>query len=103
MPECRNCGQRWTWRQTMRRSLGSMNDGVTCLHCEGTQYVTRKSRIKGALCLGAIIIPIPIVRNMFPDLPDWTFVSLMAALMVLFISLYPYLISFSNENEPLIK
>lgn len=62
MPTCQNCYNKWSWRQTFKRSFTS--DGMTCPYCEEKQYLTSRVR-KGSTIIPFIMITLIMLSNFF--------------------------------------
>ena len=99
MPNCENCGQQWKWKTIVLKTL-KLTNKVNCPYCGKAQYIVPKSRkITGIFSfLPAFLI---IVSGMIFDLGVWDIILLAAALIIVFLSLYPFLMKLSNENKML--
>ncbi|WYP27253.1 TIGR04104 family putative zinc finger protein [Alkalihalobacillus sp. FSL W8-0930] len=96
MPTCNHCGAQWTWWQTLKRSF-TISPGMPCPKCEKEQFVTKRSKKKSGL-LGFIFpLMLPIVTML--QVPVMLILFIYPSLFLLLISLYPFLIEFSNEEE----
>lgn len=99
MPNCQNCGAKWSWRTTAKTSL-SFKDEKVCPHCGADQYISTRSKQQGAMVATAPMVLIILLDAFFDfNLPIAILVAipLIAAVFVLL----PFTIELSNENEPL--
>ncbi|CDQ40023.1 MULTISPECIES: TIGR04104 family putative zinc finger protein [Virgibacillus] len=93
MPICQNCGEKWSWKQTIRTTFR-----LKCPYCGKKQYESASSRTRAG-----VFVLIPIV---FLPINAWLEISVSASLIIaIFISflvlgLYPFVLSLSNEEEP---
>lgn len=62
MPTCQNCGHKWSWKQTFKRSF-VLSDGMTCPYCEEKQYITASARKRSTLMV--FIAPVIMFFNIF--------------------------------------
>ena len=99
MPNCENCGQKWQWKTIVLNTL-KLTNKVSCPYCGKTQYIVPKSRkISGiSSFLPALII---ILSTLIFDLEVGGIFSLAAAIIIVFLGLYPFLVKLSNENKAL--
>ncbi|GIO28384.1 TIGR04104 family putative zinc finger protein [Ornithinibacillus bavariensis] len=44
MPICQNCGEKWSWRQTMKTLFK-----LKCPHCSTKQYESTSSRLRSGI------------------------------------------------------
>lgn len=93
MPVCQNCGKTWTWKQAMKAMFR-----MKCPNCKKKQYQSAASRNRGALFLMIPILMIPI--NIWFDISIVVAIGLGAALGFIILSLYPFILKLSNEEEP---
>lgn len=96
MPICQNCHNKWSWKQTIKKTF-TLDPGMTCPYCEEKQYQTQKSNIKSSF-LNAIIL-LPLLSNMFFDIPGVFLLSLFPILFLIVMSLYPFLVKLSSREE----
>ncbi|MFD2760107.1 TIGR04104 family putative zinc finger protein [Lentibacillus juripiscarius] len=96
MPICQNCNNKWSWKQTIKKTT-TLNPAMTCPYCGEKQYQTQKSRMKnGAL---NIVILLPLLLNIFFDIPGFILLSLFPILFIVIMSLYPFFIKISSKEE----
>ncbi|ANU21968.1 TIGR04104 family putative zinc finger protein [Planococcus donghaensis] len=97
MPNCENCGQKWPWKTVVKNTMKFTNK-AKCPYCEKTQYLKPKSRK-----LTAIFSYIPtlliIALTLILDLDGWGIFLLAAALMIVFLGLYPFMTKLSNDDQ----
>lgn len=98
MPSCDSCKQRWSWKETMKSSF-TLNPAMKCPKCGERQYLTKKSR-KRMLLFNWLILT-PLLLNMFFDLSFFFLLFLIIFLFVLSISLMPFNMELTEEEEPL--
>ncbi|SDQ10870.1 cxxc_20_cxxc protein [Virgibacillus subterraneus] len=92
MPICQNCGNEWTWIQSVAAFK------MKCPHCGKKQYETNKSRqIRSWLdFLPLAVFPITVLL----DLSLWAvLVTIIAAVIASFI-FHPSILKLSNKQEP---
>ncbi|MDG5473154.1 hypothetical protein P6709_15480 [Jeotgalibacillus sp. ET6] len=96
MPFCRKCDNKWSWKQTSKKTF-TLNPAMSCPYCGETQYQTQKSRMKSASLNFFILIPLLI--NIFFDVPGLILLSSFPIVFILIISLHPFLTELSSEEE----
>jgi len=94
MPICKNCGEKWTWKQTIKTLFR-----LKCPHCYKRQYESASSRKRTSMISLIPLIALPI--NALLNLPWWMVGVLMLPMIAVIWIIYPYLIEISNEEEPL--
>ena len=70
---------------------------MTCPYCGEKQYQTQKSKTKIGLL--TTIVLLPLVFQIFFDMPGAFLLSLFPILTVIVILLYPFLIKLSSREE----
>ncbi|MEK4563838.1 TIGR04104 family putative zinc finger protein [Alkalihalobacillus sp. FSL R5-0424] len=96
MPTCNHCGTQWKWWQTLKRSF-TISPSLPCPNCEKEQFVTKRSKKKSGLLGFVFPLTLPIVTML--QVPVTLILVIYPSLFVLLVSLYPFLIKFSNEEE----
>ena len=96
MPTCQNCDNKWSWKQTFKKSF-TLGTGMTCPFCGVKQYITPRSRKKSSLV--AFIAPILLLSNLFFG-PSLLILFVLIGSISLFLGLYPFYIEISNKEEP---
>jgi CXXC-20-CXXC protein len=97
MPICDNCHHRWSWKQTMKKTI-SLDPGLTCPYCGEVQYQTQRSKVKGGF-LNGILILFPLIINTFIDIPGIYLLSLFPVIFILLMTLYPFTVEISGRGE----
>ncbi|MCM2677515.1 TIGR04104 family putative zinc finger protein [Alkalicoccobacillus plakortidis] len=96
MPTCQQCGNKWSWKQTLKKTF-VLYPGFDCPFCGKKQYQTNRSRKKSAAL--AFIIPTLIFIFNILQVPFLTIIVVSIIVFTLMISIYPYLVDLSNEEE----
>lgn len=97
MPNCENCGQKWTWKTVVLKTL-KFKSKATCPYCGTTQYIVAKSR-KLTGIFGYIPAFLIIVLTLVLDLDGLGIFLLAVVLMITFLGLYPFIIKLSNTDN----
>ncbi|MGP4074674.1 TIGR04104 family putative zinc finger protein [Halobacillus sp. K22] len=98
MPVCKNCKEEWTWGETMKKSF-TLATGITCPYCDRKQYLTASSRKKSSLSI--FLIPLVMFISLLFDNSSPLFLFFLIAIAALVMSLQPFIMELSNEEEPL--
>ena len=98
MPACENCDNKWSWRQTIKKTT-TLNPAMTCPYCEEKQYQTKKSKVKTGMLTPIVLFPL-IIRIFF-NVPEAILLNLYLILFILVIFLYPFLVKLSSKEEHL--
>ncbi|MGP4108945.1 TIGR04104 family putative zinc finger protein [Virgibacillus sp. L01] len=93
MPVCQNCGEKWTWKQTVKTMFR-----LKCPHCGEKQYESASSRIRGGVFVLIPLVLLPI--NAWLEFSIGTVLILAIIFAFIIIGLYPFIIKLSNEEEP---
>ncbi|MBR7794498.1 hypothetical protein GT022_00385 [Agaribacter marinus] len=96
MPICQKCNNKWSWKQTLKKMF-TLDTGMTCPYCREKQYLTQKSKKKAGLL--NFFVPLPLLFNIFFDIPGIILLRLFPVLFFLIMSLHPFLIRLSNIEE----
>lgn len=96
MPTCENCSNKWNWKQTIKKTT-TLNPAMTCPYCGGKQYQTQKS--KGKIGMLTPIVLLPLLIQIFFDVPGVILLSLLPILFVLVVFLYPFLVKLSSKER----
>lgn len=96
-PNCENCGQKWTWKRIVLKTLKFTNK-ANCPYCGEAQYIVARSRKKTAIFsfLPAFII---IISALIFDLDGRDLMLLTPMLILLSLFVYPFFMKLSKENE----
>ncbi len=98
MPVCHSCNQKWTWKQTVKKSF-TLDTAMPCPHCSQKQYVTSRARKRSALL--TMIIPFLIFIPFFFDVNIFTALGLYLAAGMGIMLIYPFLVELSSQEEHL--
>ncbi|RPF53333.1 TIGR04104 family putative zinc finger protein [Aquisalibacillus elongatus] len=97
LPVCQKCQTKWSWLDT-QKGLFHFNRGIKCPHCKATQYQTSSS-LKRTTFIGLIPLaglPFVIQNN------SWLVkISAVIVLSLIYLSIMPFFISLSNDEEPM--
>lgn len=96
MPICQKCQQKWSWFETIKRSF-TLDQKVTCPKCGETQYFTYQSKVRGASLNFLVLLPLLI--NLFFDIPGTIVLCLFPIMFILTLSIYPLVVTLGNERE----
>ena len=96
MPICENCNNKWSWKQTIKKTT-TLNPAMICPYCEEKQYQTQKSKNKSSIF--NTIILLPLLLQIFFDIPRAILLSLFPILFILVMLLYPFLVKISSREE----
>src|SRR5699024_1595611 len=96
MPTCENCNNKWSWKQTIKKTF-TLDPAMTCPYCGEKQYETQKSRMKNSAL--NFVIPLPLLLNIFIDIPGFFLLSLLPVLFIVVMSLYPFFVKISSKEE----
>ncbi len=96
MPTCDNCHNKWNWKQTIKKTT-TLNPMIICPYCGEKQYQTQKSKTKIGF-LTAIVL-LPLLLQVFFDIPGAFLLSLFPFLVGIVIILYPFLVELSSREE----
>lgn len=92
MPTCENCNNKWSWKQTIKKTT-TLNPEMTCPYCGEKQYQTQKS--KTIISLLSIVILLPLLLQ----IPGAILLSVGPVLFVIVLLIYPYLVRLSSKEE----
>lgn len=96
MPTCESCNSEWSWKQTIKKTT-TLNSIITCPHCEEKQFQTQKSKMKVSFLTSIVLLPLLI--QIFFDIPAAILLSLFPVLFFVVVLLYPFLIKVGSEEE----
>ena len=99
MPQCENCNHQWPWGMALRKSF-TLGEGMECPQCGRTQYLTKKSKQRMGIA-NFFPAPILILSGMLLDINIATVLLLALTLFTVFMMTYPFMMEFSNDNEPM--
>lgn len=98
MPKCKNCEEKWTWRQTACRLI-TLGDSLRCPYCRQEQFLTAAARKK----TGVSVFAAPLIMFISVAFGTDPFASLaLFALSFLFIlGISPFFIELTDERGPM--
>lgn len=97
MPTCEKCQTEWTWKDS-QKAIFQFKKGLKCPYCGETQYQTSSSQKRTSLVGMAPLLMLPVV--IFID--SWFLtISLILLASISHLSLIPFFMKLSNEEEPL--
>ena len=99
MPSCENCGRKWKWKTIVLKTL-KLTNKVNCPYCGKTQYLVPKSRKKTAI-FSFLPVLLLMSANLIFDLEVLGIILLTPTLLVVALSLYPFLMKLSSEDKKL--
>lgn len=92
MPTCQNCEKEWSWSQTFKTQF---RFNPKCPYCEKKQYIASTAKTKMFNFFPLIIFPISYFFN-----HSWLIAMILfVLLLVTMVSIYPFLIKLSNEEN----
>lgn len=97
MPHCENCGNRWSWADTLM--IGFTNNRK-CPSCGERQYVVPNLSIKTYI-LYLLPLFILIILNITFEFPMGLFIALAIPYILIVIALIPYTIKLSTKQKPI--
>ncbi len=95
MPTCENCHNKWTWKETVKKTF-TLFGKMTCPYCGETQYITQKSKMKNSF--PTMLVLSPLLLNIFFDIPGVILLSLFPVLFIIVLLIYPFLVEISNTD-----
>ncbi|WP_077621832.1 TIGR04104 family putative zinc finger protein [Sediminibacillus massiliensis] len=93
MPTCQNCGEKWTWKQTIKTILK-----LNCPYCGRRQYESASSRRRSGLFALIPLVLLPF--NAWLDFSIGNALILPIVIAFLILVVYPFILKLSNEEEP---
>ena len=98
MPICKNCHEKWSWKQTLKKSF-TLGGGMKCPHCNEMQYYSSRFRKRSTIIPFAIVALIMFSNLIFG--PSYILVLSLIVLIPLCLGIYPFFVELSNEEEPI--
>ncbi|WP_102691759.1 TIGR04104 family putative zinc finger protein [Rummeliibacillus pycnus] len=98
MPICRQCGHKWSWKETFVK-LYTFKNKLTCSYCKSNQYISKKS--KDQLSLYTIIVPLVYIPLVSIGVSIGYILTCGITTYILMSICMPFLIKLSNEDEPM--
>jgi len=96
MPTCANCHSKWSWKQTVKKMF-TLDTGMNCPYCGERQYQTGKSKKKAGILNFFVLLPL--LLNIFFDIPAAILLSSFPVLFFLIMSLNPFLMNLSSKEK----
>lgn len=96
MPICENCNNKWSWKQTIKKTT-TLNPTMICPYCGEKQYQTQSSKMKISLLTPIVLLPLLI--QIFLDVSRVVLVSLFSALCIVVLLVYPFLVKLTSKEE----
>ncbi|MFD1065116.1 TIGR04104 family putative zinc finger protein [Oceanobacillus locisalsi] len=95
MPTCQHCHQKWTWKQTMKRTA-TIDTAYICPYCGEKQYATKKSNIQFSLLM---LIPLAGMLLNFFNISPWFIFSWLILGSIAIFSLFPAVLKLTSTEE----
>src|SRR5699024_12843661 len=95
MPTCANCHSKWSWKQTMKKMF-TLDTGMNCPYSGERQYQTGKSKKKAGIL--NFLDLLPLLLNMFFDIPAAILLSSFTVLLFLIMSFDLFLINLISKE-----
>lgn len=96
MPVCKNCGNKWSWKQTLKKTAFSFDSETICPYCKEKQYEASSRKRNIALTLTIIIL---ILMDKILGLSLNSTIIFALIVCFIFIGISPFLVKLSNEKE----
>src|SRR5699024_12814691 len=96
MSTCQNCNNKWSWKQTFKKSSISFG-GMTCPYCGKKQYQTKRSG-KSITIIYFTIFYLIMLHNIF-FVPSYLAFFTFLGLIPLFFIINLFFVYLSNEEE----
>ncbi|QKY71267.1 TIGR04104 family putative zinc finger protein [Lentibacillus sp. CBA3610] len=97
MPICENCHNKWSWKQTIKKTF-PLDPRMTCPYCGETQYQIQKSKTKGGFLIGTVFFLLLLIQNFF-DISVAGSLSLLPVMLIIIFLLYPFLVELNSREE----
>lgn len=95
-PTCEICNKKWSWKQTIKKTT-TLNPEMICPYCGEKQYQTQRS--KTIISLLSVIVLLPLLLQIFFNIPGVILFSLFPILFVVVLLIYPFLVRLSSKEE----
>jgi len=96
MPTCQHCNQKWTWKQTFKKSF-TLDTAMLCPYCGEKQFVTARARKRSALI--TMTIPLLIFIPYFFDISIPAAISIYLAAGAGIMLIHPFFVELSSQEE----
>lgn len=97
MPICQKCKNKWSWRETVKKTF-TIDQAMKCPYCGEKQYTSSKTRKWGLLF--SMLPLLPLLLNIFLDISLLMMMGLIIGSGILYICLYPFVLKLFNQEEP---
>ncbi|MBT2581337.1 TIGR04104 family putative zinc finger protein [Planococcus sp. ISL-109] len=98
MPKCQNCGDKWTWGQTVLR-LFTLGDSLKCPFCQQEQFLTLAARKKTSLFVFAA--PLIMFISVAFGIEPFASLALFGLSFLFIMGIYPFFIELTDERGPM--
>lgn len=98
MPICKNCGHKWSWKDTFVKMF-SLKNKLTCSYCNSNQYVSKKSKNQLSLftiVVSLIYIPLVSFGVSIGYIFTWGLITYVLTSICM-----PFFIRLSEKDEPM--
>lgn len=96
MPICKNCNNKWSWKQTIKRS-SSFKREMICPYCGEKQYQSKKSQAIAPF--SSLVVLLPLFIQSFFDVSVGILLGLIPILAATVFMMYPFFIKLSSKEE----
>lgn len=96
MPICKNCANKWTWKQTVKKTT-TLNPEMICPYCGEKQYQSRNSKAVAPFL--SLVVLLPLLVNILFDVPAAILLGLLPIIAVIIFLVYPFTVKLSCEEE----
>ncbi|MDE4085951.1 hypothetical protein PO902_12980 [Planococcus maritimus] len=96
MPNCKNCGAKWSWGDAFKVSFLNKQK---CPNCEEMQYLKTHSNAKKFYAAGALLFIVNILRP-YLDIPLNLFTLIFTLYVCALFIVLPYHTQLSNQPKP---
>jgi CXXC-20-CXXC protein len=96
MPSCQKCDQKWSWKQTLKKSF-TLDTGMICPYCKKKQYITKGTMIKNTLITFMAMTVMTIWSLFFGS--SFGLIAISISFVPLFVMLYPFWVELSNKEN----
>lgn len=96
MPICENCNNKWSWKQTIKKTT-TLNPAMICPYCGEKQYQTQRSKMKISFVTPIVLLPLLI--QIFFDVSRAVLFSLFPAVLIIVLLVYPFLLKLNSTEE----
>lgn len=99
MAICQSCKNKWTWKQTLKKSF-VLNTAMTCPYCGKKQYYASSTRKYSAIFPLVAISWVFLNKFLFESiLSPFSLIILILLPLPVFFALYPMIVKLSNKEH----